>query len=126
MFRRWPRHTRRGVVLEAHPDFERPEAVGLLTAVLTQPRRPEDLIDLVVVAEVVGHQAEGIPHSLAIPDQRQPRFDRDLEPFVVIQGGAVGQGDGLDLLSISCAEDGWGPIGAVDVEPQAIVIAEVA
>src|SRR5262249_47399696 len=82
---------REAVVLERHPNLESTETSGLLKTVLANPCQAAHTFGFPVSLQIGWYQAECRAKIPAVAHQHQTSFHRDVQPFMGIQGDAVGE-----------------------------------
>lgn len=79
----------------------------------------------VLVEEVSGFDSIGAPKDAHVAREQKGAGDGDAEHFVRVRGDAAGTLYALQFVFVFVGEDGGASPGAIDVKPQAVLIAEV-
>ena len=111
-------------VLEDHPELEGPEAARLLEPVLRVPGEAAEALAL-LGPEIHRNQAPRVAEQSPVADERAPALHRHGEPLVRVERErvrALEPGVARRERRVRRADRA---VGAVDVEPQALGLAEV-
>ena len=107
--------------LDRQPDLERAaHAAELKTAV-----REVDLFVGGDVAQVVGGDLEGEAQTVGVAHEQRATFERLEEPLVRIERHGVGALHPRERRAPPVGQDGEAAVGGVDVQPQAVLGAQV-
>ena len=103
---------------QRQPHLQRAEAARVLRPVVDVVR---DALVEVVVRRMVGERGAQV---LGVADQRAAGLERRVEPLVRIDGDRIGEADAGEIGRRVLGRGGEPAVGAVDVEPDAVLAAD--